>query len=106
MTDLRGEAFVSFPQPSGLRRILDDATSAAGFSPKVPFESTSLERIRGLVSAGLGIALLAHSIADAPGPPVSTHSVDPDPIHRAIALIRRSDRDLTPAAAAAASLLV
>ncbi|MEJ7786650.1 MAG: LysR family transcriptional regulator [Solirubrobacteraceae bacterium] len=105
ITDLRDEAFVSFPQPSGLRRILDDATGTAGFTPNVPFETTSLERIRGLVSAGLGVALLARSIADAPGPPVTIHSLAPDPIHRSVGLIHRSDRDLTPAAAGAASLM-
>lgn len=105
MAELRDDAFVSFPEPSGLRRILEDATGAAGYVPHVPFESTSLDRIRGLVSAGLGVALLARSIADAPGPPVTTHSVAPDPIYRAMGLIHRSDRALSPAAAAAASLM-
>ena len=105
MADLRTELFVSFPRPSGLRRILEDATDAAGFTPQVPFESTSLERIRGLVGAGLGIALLARSVAESSGPPVTVHALDPTPIHRAIGLIHRADRTLPPAADACRELI-
>lgn len=91
--------FVSFPVGTGLRRILDEAGAAAGFTPKVPFETTSLTRMRGLVSHGLGVALLAESVAGGNGPAVQAHELT-EPIDRAIAVIHRRDRPLDPAARA------
>lgn len=97
---LRDEAFICLPPDSGLRAILDRATATAGFTPRVPFESTNLHRIRELVSHGLGVALLARSVAESPGLPVTVHSVHPEPIHRAVGLLHRHDRPLPPAAEA------
>jgi DNA-binding transcriptional LysR family regulator len=102
---LREERFVSFPPGTGLRRILDTAAVAADFVPRVPYESTSLTQIRDLVSHGLGIALVPASVATAPGRPVTTHSVQPNPIQRAIALTHRRDPPLPAAAQAARDLL-
>jgi len=101
---LRDEPFICLPPDTGLRRILDQAAAPAGFTPRVPFEATTLSRIRELASHGLGVALLARSIATAPGAPVATHSVDP-PIHRAIGLIHHAERELSPAAQACRALL-
>lgn len=106
VTDLRDERFVGFPTPSGLRRILEQTAGAAGFAPDVPFETTDLQRIRGLVSNGLGVALVARSIAAGPGPPVIARSLSPEPIYRAIGLIQLSDHRLTPAAAACQQVLI
>lgn len=102
---LRDERFVSFPPGTGLRRILDTAATPADFVPRVPYESTSLTQIRDLVSHGLGIALVPASVATAPGRPVITHSVLPNPIQRAIALTHRRDPQLPPAAQACRELL-
>ncbi|MDQ3579286.1 MAG: LysR family transcriptional regulator [Actinomycetota bacterium] len=102
---LRDEPFICLPPDSGLRAILDGVTARAGFTPRVPFESTNLQDIRALVSRGLGIALLARSVASAPGLPVSIHSVHPTPVHRAIGLIHHGDRPLAPAADACKELL-
>ena len=102
---LRDERFVSFPPGTGLRRILDTAATPADFVPHVPYESTSLTQIRDLVSHGLGIALAPASVATAPGRPVTTHSLQPDPIQRAIALTHRRDPPLPAAAQACQNLL-
>jgi len=102
---LREERFVSFPAGTGLRRILDAAAAPADFVPRVPYESTSLTQIRDLVSHGLGIALVPASVAAAPGRPVTTRSVQPDPIQRAIALTHRRDPPLPAAAQACQELL-
>lgn len=101
---LRDEPFICLPPDTGLRRILDDAATAAGFTPRVPFEATTLRRIRELASHGLGVALLARSVATSPGAPVGIHSAHP-PIHRPIGLIHHADRHLTPAADACRELL-
>jgi len=101
---LRDERFVSFPPGTGLRRILD-AAAPADFVPRVPYESTSLTQIRDLVSHGLGIALVPASVATAPGRLVTIHSLQPDPIQRAIALTHRKDPPLPAAAQACRELL-
>ncbi len=102
---LRQEPFVCFPFDSGLRKILNDTDAPAGFIPAVPFETTSVSRIRELVSVGLGVALLARSVATAPGRPVTVHSIHPKPLHRVIGLIHHRDRPLPPAALACHDLL-
>ena len=102
---LRDEPFICLPPDSGLRAILDRATAAAGFSPRVPFESTNLQNIRELVSHGLGVAIVARSVASAPGPPVSYHAVHPTPIHRSVGLLHHRHRHLPPAAEACRDVL-
>ncbi|MGI8622922.1 MAG: LysR family transcriptional regulator [Solirubrobacteraceae bacterium] len=104
LAQLRDEPFVCLPPDTGLRAILDDAAAHAGFAPRVPFEATTLRRIRELAAHGLGVALLARSVAAEPGPPVAVHPVDP-PVHRAIGLIHHTGRRLTPAANACHELL-
>lgn len=99
LTALRDEPFACLPADSGLRRILNRACAAAGFAPRVPYESTSVQQIRELVSHGLGVALLARSVATAPGRPVTTHPVAPTPINRPVGLLHLRDRPLAPAAA-------
>ena len=66
----------------------DAAAHRAGFRPDVRFETHSPGSIRELVNAGLGVALVAQSVADAPGPPVGVHQPQPAEAHPSIALIR------------------
>jgi LysR family transcriptional regulator, transcription activator of glutamate synthase operon len=51
---LRDDPFACLPAGSGLRGILDRLAGAAGFTPSVPFETTDLPQLRGLVAHGLG----------------------------------------------------
>ncbi|WP_219416083.1 LysR family transcriptional regulator [Pseudonocardia nigra] len=95
---LRDEPFVCLPADSRLRAILDRLAGEAGFVPAVPFESTHLPRLRELAAHGLGVALVARSVAEAPGPPVSVHSVEPGPVLRPVGLLHRADRTLSAAA--------
>ncbi len=98
LADLRDEPFVCLPPDSGLRTIVKEAADAEGFEPSVPFETHGPNSIRELVSASLGVALLARSAASSPGPPVTIHTVDPTPAHPPIGLIHHRDRRLSPAA--------
>jgi LysR family transcriptional activator of glutamate synthase operon len=100
LADLSAEPFVCLSATSGLRAILDAAGAEAGFTPHVPFETHSPASIRELVSAGLGVALLAASAATRPGPPIGVREVHPSPRHPPIGLIRHRDRRLTAAAQA------
>jgi DNA-binding transcriptional LysR family regulator len=98
--DLRDESFVCLGPESGLRAILDAAAAAAGFEPRVQFATHSAASVRELVGAGLGVALVARSAAEAPGRPVVVRRPEPAPAHPPAALIRRRDRTPTPAAEA------
>jgi DNA-binding transcriptional LysR family regulator len=101
---LRADAFVCLPLGTGLRGLLDRHAAAAGFTPHVPFETTSLPRLRDLVAHGLGVALVARSVAEAPGPPVVVHPVAPEPLLRPVGLLHRTP--LGPAAAACRAFLL
>ncbi|WP_433384523.1 LysR family transcriptional regulator [Actinoplanes sp. CA-142083] len=100
LSDLRDESFVCLPAGSGLHQILLDASRRAGFVPHIPFETHSAASIRDLVSAGLGVAILARSAATAPGPPIAVHTPQPAIPHPSIAVIHRRGRPLSPAARA------
>jgi LysR family transcriptional regulator, transcription activator of glutamate synthase operon len=100
LADVREEAFVCLGSASGLRAILDAAGEAAGFTPRVLFETSSPASIRELVSAGLGVALLARSAAEREGPPIRVCPLDPAPAHPPIGLIQVRGHRLTAAARA------
>lgn len=93
---LREEPFVCLPASSGLHAILLAAAEREGFEPRVQFEVPDPSSIRGLVAAGLGVALLAESAAIVDGPAVTVHRLDPAPPHPPIGLIRLRDRSVTP----------
>jgi len=99
------EPFVCLPADSRLRAILADAAVAEGFVPRVEFETYSPASIRDLVSAGLGVALLARSAAEGPGPAIGVCELARAPEHPSIGLIRARGRPLTPAARAFAGHL-
>jgi LysR family transcriptional regulator, transcription activator of glutamate synthase operon len=61
LKDLEHEDLILLEHGYGLRQITDDMFAAAGFSPKIAFESQEIETVRGLVAAGLGVALLTHA---------------------------------------------
>ncbi|TMR89002.1 LysR family transcriptional regulator [Nonomuraea basaltis] len=63
--ELAGEEQVTLEHGYGLRQITDDLCAAAGFEPRIAFESQESETVRGLVAAGLGVAILPRS---QPGP--------------------------------------
>jgi DNA-binding transcriptional LysR family regulator len=92
------EPFACLPPGSGLHAILLRAATADGFEPRIEFEADSPWTVRALVSAGLGVALLAGSLARAAGPPVEVVELRRPPRHPPLGLIRRRDdkHTLTP----------
>ena len=101
----RDEPFACLPADSRLHAILAAATAAEGFVPRIEFETYSPASIRDLVSAGLGVALLARSAAEGPGPAIGVCELARPPEHPPIGLIRARGRALTPAARAFADHL-
>lgn len=58
LTDVSGEPFVSLRTTSALRTQCDQLCARAGFSPTIAFEGEDLPTVRGLVAAGLGVAIV------------------------------------------------
>lgn len=65
--ELAGEDFVTLEHGYGIRQITDRLCAEAGFTPKIAFEGQESDTVRGLVAAGLGVALLPRSDPGAPG---------------------------------------
>ncbi|MFI9628736.1 LysR family transcriptional regulator [Streptomyces sp. NPDC052042] len=67
LAEAADEKFVTLEPGYGLRRITDDLCAQAGFRPRVAFEGEEAETLRGLVAAGLGVALLPPPAVARPG---------------------------------------
>ncbi|GAB3210463.1 LysR substrate-binding domain-containing protein [Marinactinospora thermotolerans] len=52
------EDFIALKPGRGLRHLTDDLCHRAGFAPRVAFEGDDIDTARGLVAAGLGVAVL------------------------------------------------
>ncbi|MDG3008564.1 LysR family transcriptional regulator [Rhodococcus sp. D2-41] len=81
LREVADEPLITMHPNFGMRRILDELCAAAGFEPNVTFESAELTTIGGLVSAGLGVAVM----------PVQRHQPAPD----GVTLVPLSDPDAT-----------
>jgi DNA-binding transcriptional LysR family regulator len=67
LAEAADETFVTLEPGYGLRRITDDLCTEAGFKPRIAFEGEEAETLRGLVAAGLGVALLPPPAVARPG---------------------------------------
>jgi LysR family transcriptional regulator, transcription activator of glutamate synthase operon len=56
--ELADEEFVALERGYGVRQITDALCAEAGFEPQIVFEGQESDTVRGLVAAGLGVALL------------------------------------------------
>jgi LysR family transcriptional activator of glutamate synthase operon len=95
------EPFVGLRPTSALRKLGDDLCAAAGFRPTTVFEGDDLSNVRGLVAAGLGVAIVpaprAGSPVASPGPVRYLPILD-DGADRDIYLTWPADKPLLPAA--------
>ena len=58
LAELDGQPFVGLKPGYGIRGITDEWCARAGFAPRLMFQGDDIDTIRGLVAAGLGVALL------------------------------------------------
>lgn len=103
VTDLRqvsDRPFVCLRSGSGLYAILTGYAEEHGIPLRVEFETHSPNSIRELVSAGMGVALVAQSSAVEPGYPVQVHQLNEAPPHPPICAFL-SERNRPSAAATA-----
>ncbi|TIC83238.1 LysR family transcriptional regulator [Nocardioides sp. GY 10113] len=58
LADVAEEQFIALRPGFSLRAVTEELCAQAGFAPRISFEGEEVETLRGLVSAGLGVALL------------------------------------------------
>jgi DNA-binding transcriptional LysR family regulator len=101
LAEAAAEPFIGLRPTSGLRRLSDDLCAAAGFRPTIVFEGDDLSNVRGLVAAGLGVAIVpaprAGSPVASPGPVLYLPILDAG-AERDIYLTWPADKPLLPAA--------
>lgn len=93
--DLAGVPFVAFEAGTSVRTLIDASAAAAGVTPSVVMELRSIESIKQMVRAGIGVGLVSRF---ALGPKEGRPCRD-GPIRRTLAIVRRRDRVPSPAVA-------
>ncbi len=100
--DLKGEAVVAFEGGSAVRSVIDEASHAAGVTLDVAMELRSIESIKQMVAAGIGVGFVSRfALADAEG-----LACRDGRLSRSLAIVRRRDRLPSAAVAAFERLLV
>lgn len=105
LADVADDQFIVLKPGFSLRAITEDLCGQAGFVPNIGFEGEEVETLRGLVGAGLGVALLPERRSSATTAPLSGEStpslrVGDVPASREIGLAWVRDRVLPPASRA------
>lgn len=106
LRDVEKESFVVFRRGATIRQLIDEASRACGYSPRVLFETNNIARMRALVSAGLGIAVLPKSDAARSGPAVATVPLAGPDLNHTVYFSWRAGRRHSPAARAFADLVL
>lgn len=100
--DLDGESVVGFEAGSAVREVIDRGASAAGVSLSVVMELRSIESIKQMVSAGIGVGFVSRFALKA-GEGLACRE---GRLSRLLALVRRRDREPSAAVAAFERVLV
>ena len=101
LAEVSAEPFVTLRPTSLLRQQGTELCEKAGFRPVVAFEGDDLPTVRGLVAAGLGVAIVpaARSVSPDASSQVLSHVPIADPqATREIGLVWSTERRLLPAA--------
>ena len=93
--DLNGEAMIGFEAGSAVREVIDRAARDRGTHLRVIMELRSIEPMRHMVAAGVGIAFVSRFALD----PNEGLSCADAPLTRQLAIVRRGDRIPSPAVA-------
>jgi DNA-binding transcriptional LysR family regulator len=89
--ELHGADLVTFREGAGLRRAADEVLEQVGVKPNVVIESNEMAVLVGLVSEGLGLAILPRAFVAQSTKPVWSRPLDP-PIDPPLTLIWREGR--------------
>jgi DNA-binding transcriptional LysR family regulator len=96
---LRDEAWVAIRPGHAARAQFDRAAAAAGFAPKIRFETESYDVAQALVATGIGVALVSRLALTRP-PGTAHRSITPagqhDQLRRQFHVVTPADEALTP----------
>ena len=102
LRDVAEDPFIALRTTSALRELVDDLCRQAGFRPSIVFEGDDLTNLRGLVAAGLGVAVVPAPRAASPEAaadgPVRYLEISDAGAERAIYLTWSAERPLLPSA--------
>lgn len=94
--DIAGQPVIGFEGGSAVREVIDTAAAKAGVTLNYVMELRSIESIKQMVSAGIGVGFVSRfALADGEGLVCKDARLS-----RRLAIIKRRDRALAPAAAA------
>jgi DNA-binding transcriptional LysR family regulator len=97
LEDLREESWIQTSADSPCARHVVRSCHAAGFEPRVSFESDDYQTVLGLVEAGVGVALIPQMALPAT-PSVAVRALHPGSPSRSILVATRRRPAATPAA--------
>jgi DNA-binding transcriptional LysR family regulator len=103
--DLRDEDWVQTSEPSPCARHVVQICHAAGFAPRVTFESDDYETIQGLVAAGVGVALIPHLALTRVHHGIVVRSLAPASPVRQVVAVTAGGSGIAPSAAAMLEIL-
>ena len=95
VADLDGRRLVGFRSGSVIRAAADQVLDRAGAQVTTALESNDMLLLRSLAAHGFGAALMPRSLAELPGLPLETRSLESAPT-LPVSLFWRADRELSP----------
>jgi len=97
LNQLEQERFVTFRSGLPIREMIFKACQKAGFVPEIAFEGEDMDTIKGLVAAGIGIAILPELALsyNVPKDVVAVEIAGPE-FFRAVGVITPKKRELAP----------
>lgn len=100
--DLTGESVVAFEAGTAVRELVDQAALGAGVALNVVMELRSIESIKQMVAAGIGVGFVSRfAIRDREGLACREGTLS-----RQLAIVKRADRSVSPATRAFEQALV
>jgi DNA-binding transcriptional LysR family regulator len=97
LDDLRDEAWVQNSSASPCARHVVRSCHAAGFEPRVSFESDDYQTVQGLVAAGVGVALIPELALSVVRADIAIRAVAPAPPVRQVIAATATGARLAPA---------
>ena len=105
LEDLREEAWIQTSRESPCARHVVRCCHAAGFEPRVSFQSDDYQTVQGLVGAGVGVALIPELALSVVREDIVIRALSPRPPARRVIAATAAGARLLPAAPAMLSVL-
>ena len=105
LADLADEAWIGGPQDCECNRLIYGACSAAGYDPRIAFETDDYAAVQGFVAAGVGVSLIAELGLSSVREDIIVRSLGRETPMREIYAATANDAHRTPATLAMLEIL-